>query len=533
MTSDAIRAAGLSDPGRVRVDNEDRFYVDVDRGIYLVVDGVGGHAAGEVAASIACDVIVRRLERPSGTHEERVREAITLANNEIARQAAASPAHAGMTCVVTLALVDGARLTIGHVGDSRLYVLTARGIRKLTHDHSPVGEREDAREISELDAMRHPRRNEVFRDVGSALRTPDDPDFIEIVRTRFDADMALLLCSDGLSDMLATSVIDRTIRSRAGDPTAVVRALIDAANDAGGADNVTAVYVEGPQFVDAAGVSDARGRRGSADSVSTNAATVRTGLRARWLTLGLLLGLGIGLGIPSLLAFDIPLLPRPARTWVVGSGPDRVSTIGAALRIARPGDIVQVEPGAYAEAIVLPDGVDLVAATPGTAVLVAPPSPSNWIGLSVYGRLGNRVSGLRVRGQPDAPMLTGVRLAGDNLVLEDVVIEGTIGIGVDVEREGSIVIRGCRFADIAGVPLRIGDRARPVIRQSLFVRSAGVGQAAAIEIGTDSAPELVDNLLVGFSDGIRARAGLPAPGLSDELFRGNYRIRAAAPAYDR
>ena len=161
-----VSAAGATDRGRIRLDNEDRFYVDVARGIYLVADGVGGHAAGEVAATIACDVIVRRLERPTGTAEQRVREAITLANNEIVRQAASSTVYAGMTCVVTLAVVDDDCLTIGHVGDSRLYLLTPRGISKLTHDHSPVGEREDAREISELEAMRHPRRNEVFQTSG-------------------------------------------------------------------------------------------------------------------------------------------------------------------------------------------------------------------------------------------------------------------------------------------------------------------------------------------------------------------------------
>jgi hypothetical protein len=444
-----------------------------------------------------------------------------------------------MTCVVTLAVVDEGRLTVGHVGDSRLYVLTARGISKLTHDHSPVGEREDAREISELDAMRHPRRNEVFRDVGSVLRKPDDPEFIEIIRTRFDEDMALLLCSDGLSDMLATTVIEHTIRQHAGDPAGVAQALIDAANDAGGTDNVTAVYVEGAHFA-AAGrtpgapaarvgpeepdLSDPESHRGSHRS--------RAGLRASWLTLGILLGLGIGLGIPSLLAFDIPLLPRPSRTWVVGGdGPERLSTISAALRSARPGDVVQVGPGVYAEALVLPDGVDLVAKESGTAVLVAPPARPDWVGLTIQGRQGNRVSGLRLRGQPHAPMLAGVRLTGDNLVLEDVAIEGTITVGIDVERGGAIIIRGCRFSDVTGVPLRIGGNTQPVIRQSLFVRSAGTGQPAAIEIAPGAMPELVDNLLVGYSDGILAPSGHGTPNRPEELFRGNYRIRAAVPAH--
>ena len=525
-TGNTISAAGASDPGRIRLDNEDRFYVDVERGIYLVADGVGGHLAGEVAATIACDVIVRRLERLTGTAEQRVREAITLANNEIVRQAASSPAYAGMTCVVTLAVIDDDGLTIGHVGDSRLYLLTPRGISKLTHDHSPVGEREDAKEISELDAMRHPRRNEVFRDVGSALRQPDDPDFIELIATRFDNDSALLLCSDGLSDMLATTVIESIVRQRAGDPRVVAQALIDAANDAGGTDNVTAVYVEGPDFAAVAGVENGT----LADDRPPRSGRARSGNRASWLTLGLLLGLGIGLGVPSLMAFDIPLLPRPARTLVVGGyTPDRFSTIGEALRVARPRDVVQIEPGAYAEALVLPDGVDLVAKEPGTAVLVAPPSRADWVGLTINGRLGNRVSGLRVRGQPEAPMTVGVRLGGHNVVVDDVALEGTIAVGIDVEPEGAILVRGCR-SEVAGVPLRIGARARPVIRRSLFVRPAFAGPSAAMELAAEALPELVDNLLVGYGEGVRPPSQQWTPTRLEQLFRGNYRIRAAVPS---
>jgi hypothetical protein len=254
--------------------------------------------------------------------------------------------------------------------------------------------------------------------------------------------------------------------------------------------------------------------------------------RARWLTLGVVLGLGVGLGIPSLLAFDIPLLPRPAREWVVGgAGPERLATIGAALRLARPGDVVTVEPGVYAESIVLPDGVALVAREPGTAVLVAPPGQPGWTALTLNSPRGNRVSGVRVRGQPDAPVAIGVRLTGDNLVLEDVIVEGTLTIGVDVEREGTILVRGCRFSELTGVPVRIGNKAKPVIRQSLFVRSASAGPSAAIDVAAESRPELVDNLFVGYGDGVRVLAGPGMLNRSEELFRGNFRIRAGGAAH--
>ena len=179
--------------------------MDAARGVYGVIDGVGGSAAGEVAAAIARDVILHRLSRPLGTPGERVREAIAIANNEIFRRSERAAELRGMTCVVTLSIVTGDRLTIGHVGDSRLYTMRPHGLCKLTHDHSPVGEREDAREISEIEAMHHPRRNELFRDVGGALHDKDEDDFVEVIEAEWGPECALLLCTDGLTDMVPSA----------------------------------------------------------------------------------------------------------------------------------------------------------------------------------------------------------------------------------------------------------------------------------------------------------------------------------------
>ena len=107
-----------------------------------------------------------------------------------------------MACVLTVAVVENGRATIGHVGDTRLYKLRDDRIEKVTRDHSPVGEREDSKELSELQAMRHPRRNEVYRDVGSEPHEPDGPEFVDIEEIPFETDAALLLCSDGLSDLV-------------------------------------------------------------------------------------------------------------------------------------------------------------------------------------------------------------------------------------------------------------------------------------------------------------------------------------------
>src|SRR5437660_6491420 len=106
MVKTKVRCAGSSDPGRVRSNNEDAFHIDQDRGIFLVVDGIGGHAAGEKAAAIAVERVRARLDRPTGGTEQRIREAITLANNEILHAAESNPAWQGMACVLTLAVLE-------------------------------------------------------------------------------------------------------------------------------------------------------------------------------------------------------------------------------------------------------------------------------------------------------------------------------------------------------------------------------------------------------------------------------------------
>ena len=247
MPEPTLLSGGSTDTGPLRKRNEDRYWIDAARGIFLVVDGMGGHAAGEFAAQTALEAIRDSLTQPAPA-AARVRGAIAAANNRIFALSRERVELAGMACVLTLAVVEEGRITIGHVGDSRLYLIRNGSMRKLTSDHSPVGEREDAGELSEAEAMRHPRRNEVFRDVGSRLHGPHDEDFIEIRQCPFHSDAALLLCSDGLTDQLRSEHIRRIVQEYDGDPTRVVRELVKAANRAGGTDNVTALFVAGPAF---------------------------------------------------------------------------------------------------------------------------------------------------------------------------------------------------------------------------------------------------------------------------------------------
>jgi serine/threonine protein phosphatase PrpC len=195
-----------------------------------------------------------------GDPKDRIRRAITAANNRISEEAAANETWRGMACVLTLALISDEKVFVGHVGDSRLYLTWNGAIRKLTSDHSPVGEREDAGELNEAEAMAHPRRHEVFRDVGSRQRLADEEDFIEMKEFLFKPDAAILVCSDGLSDLLTSAEMLDVMERYEGDPAQVARELVEGANLAGGTDNITAIFVAGSEFLGNASPAAAEAR---------------------------------------------------------------------------------------------------------------------------------------------------------------------------------------------------------------------------------------------------------------------------------
>ena len=176
--SPRVEAAWRTDTGRLRTLNEDAVLCFPERGLFAVIDGVGGESGGDVGAREAAAILLRRLSRSDGSPPaRRIREAVALANNRLLEMAQQDPQLSGMSCVLTVALVEGTRLTIGHVGDTRLYRLRrlADGppeAQKLTRDHSPVGQMEELGELSETEAMRHPRRNEIYRDVGTEWHSP-------------------------------------------------------------------------------------------------------------------------------------------------------------------------------------------------------------------------------------------------------------------------------------------------------------------------------------------------------------------------
>jgi len=294
------RSGVATDAGRLRTENQDRSYIDDALGVFLVVDGLGGHAAGEMAAETAVDVIRTELQS-QGDVRQRIRNAIAAANNRICDLAEENEAWRGMACVLTLAVIEEGRVIVGHVGDSRLYLIWNGAMRKLTSDHSPVGEREDRGELTEEQAMLHPRRHEVFRDVGSRRHAPEDEEFVEMKEFLFKPDAAILLCSDGLSDLLTSAEINNVIEHYGGDPEKVARDLVEAANQAGGKDNITALFVAGAEFLgkESPAMAEARERHSTtrAREVSVEQPGVRRLLtsRAAFLVYGFVIGMVLAL----------------------------------------------------------------------------------------------------------------------------------------------------------------------------------------------------------------------------------------------
>jgi serine/threonine protein phosphatase PrpC len=474
MVNTMLKCAGSSDPGRVRLNNEDAWYIDADRGIFLVVDGIGGQAAGEKAAEIAVDRIRARLERQTGTVEQRVREAITVANNEILRAARDNPQWQGMACVLTLAVVDDGSAVVGHVGDSRLYEIRRGAIRKITHDHSPIGVREDAGELSELDAMLHPRRNEVFRDVGSEVHSPDDADFIDIERVPFEPDAALLLCTDGLSDQVTSDYIRVLVERNAGDPATAARQLIEAANTAAGKDNVTVVLVEGAKFA------------------ASRLAPPRPGFRvggAVALAAGVLLVVLFGAGVLRTLqpAKAVPAAAPGPRVHRVDASPGGPGTLGEslaqALAEAQAGDIIQFAAGReYHQPVRLKSGVTFRGSQTGEmangsrAILRLAPGAAGPAVLADNVR-DVRIQGLRILTDPQAPLPQGILLVDSSVEIDDTEIEGAT-IGIEVRGASRLIMRASTIRTSLAEGLLASGPSSLWLSHNSFLQNHGANLAA-------------------------------------------------------
>jgi PPM family protein phosphatase len=236
----AVSAALATDVGRVREHNEDAGIVTPS--LFAVADGMGGHAAGEVASRIVVDTL-RPLGDKTGFRLRDLARGIADANSAILDSAASHPEQTGMaTTLAGLAWVDvdgDSRWAVFNVGDSRIYRYADGGLRQVSEDHSEVAELVALGIISPEDALRHPARNIVTRCLG---REPLDPVDTWILAP--EAGERFLLCTDGLTNELSDSDIAAVLR-RGDEPQVIADALVTAAVESGGRDNVTVVVVLG------------------------------------------------------------------------------------------------------------------------------------------------------------------------------------------------------------------------------------------------------------------------------------------------
>lgn len=238
---------GETNQGMVRTNNEDTYICqqiwDDNHILCAAIDGLGGYEGGEVAAELARTTIIRHLEDfASKKTGDLLRDALIEANNEIVSHHKSNPKVAQMGCVASVGIIDLSQglICIAHVGDSRIYQFVNGKLKKLTHDHSLVGYREEAGELSEEDAMNHPKRNVIDKYLGEQHLNSDSSNYVEISVWPITADTQYLFCSDGLTDLVTSARISEVLSSDISIKDKVSR-LITSANDAGGKDNITVV----------------------------------------------------------------------------------------------------------------------------------------------------------------------------------------------------------------------------------------------------------------------------------------------------
>jgi len=226
--------AGATDVGRVRDGNEDGYLIDEPIGLVAIADGMGGHRAGEVASATALEALRAAVHsgRPIG-------EAVAAANDAVFFKSLTDKELAGMGTTLTAAtLAADDTFLVGHVGDSRAYLLRDGAFQQLTIDHSRVQEMVEDGQLTAEEAAVHPMRNIVTRAIGVDSRVQ-----VDVYSVDLHPGDRVLFCSDGLTDMLPDDAVAAEL-GREADPARVATQLVDAANRAGGVDNITVVIID-------------------------------------------------------------------------------------------------------------------------------------------------------------------------------------------------------------------------------------------------------------------------------------------------
>jgi serine/threonine protein phosphatase PrpC len=236
MTLRLGQTATLTDTGRKRRHNEDAFVAEPP--LFAVADGMGGAQAGELASSLAAAAL-KDSQQPGGGGEERVDELIQQANRRVYERQSQDAAASGMGTTMTVALVEDGRVAIGHVGDSRAYLIRGGSLEQLTEDHSLVAELVRSGRLSPEEAEGHPQRSVITRALGT------DPDVdVDTFSVETKAGDLFLICSDGLTSMVDDETILAEVARNREDLESAAKALVRAANKGGGEDNITVVFFE-------------------------------------------------------------------------------------------------------------------------------------------------------------------------------------------------------------------------------------------------------------------------------------------------
>jgi PPM family protein phosphatase len=230
------QSTGVSDTGRKRRHNEDSFVCEPP--LFAVADGMGGAQAGELASTLAAAAL-RDEPGNAGGGEERVDELIQEANRRVYQRQSEDAAASGMGTTMTVALLEDSHVAIGHVGDSRAYLIRGRSLEQLTEDHSLVAELVRSGRLSPEEAEDHPQRSVITRALGT------DPDVdVDTFSVETKPGDVFLLCSDGLTSMVDDERILSEVERHRQDLRSAAKALVRAANKGGGEDNITVVFFE-------------------------------------------------------------------------------------------------------------------------------------------------------------------------------------------------------------------------------------------------------------------------------------------------
>jgi protein phosphatase len=230
------RSASATDTGRRRRHNEDAYVCEPP--LFAVADGMGGAQAGELASGLAAAALRDETSELEGG-EQRVDDLIQEANRRVYQRQSQDASASGMGTTITVALVEDGRVAIGHVGDSRAYLIRDRKLEQLTEDHSLVAELVRSGKLSPEEAEGHPQRSVITRALGT------DPDVdVDTFSVETKPGDLFLLCSDGLTSMVGDEKILSEVESNRTDLSAAAKALVRAANKGGGEDNITVVFFE-------------------------------------------------------------------------------------------------------------------------------------------------------------------------------------------------------------------------------------------------------------------------------------------------